>query len=255
MTPPLERTDPLPDAVVRYADHPDGLIDLHLPSGEPVGTVLLVHGGFWRSEYDRTHTRPAADALRREGFLVATPEYRRTGATGDRAGGWPTTGDDVRRAARMLPELLTGLGLPVPGTTYAVGHSAGGHLALWLAAEGVPLDRVVALAPVGDLRDAFERDLDDGAVRDLLGGSPDEVPDAYAAADPATRLGTDPGTEVVVLHGTADVQVPIGNSRWTEALPHVGLRVLEDVDHFALMTPGTRAWTEVVAAVRGPATL
>jgi acetyl esterase/lipase len=252
VSPPLDRTDPLPDVVVRYADHPDGVLDLHLPAGDPVATVVLVHGGFWRAEYDRTHTRPVADALRRLGFLVASPEYRRTGATGDRAGGWPETCEDVRLAVERLPGLLTGLGLDVPASTYAVGHSAGGHLVLWLASERLRLDRVVALAPVGDLRDAFARDLDGGAVLDFLGGSPDDVPHRYAAADPATRLRVDTGVPVVVVHGTADRQVPFENSRWAEALPHVRLRTLEGVDHFALMTPGSPAWPEVAAAVVDP---
>jgi acetyl esterase/lipase len=245
VTPPLERTDPLPDAVVRYADHPDGLLDLHLPTGPPVATVVLVHGGFWRQEWDRTHTRPVADALRREGFLVATPEYRRTG--GD--GGWPATCEDVRLAVERLPELLSGLGVPVAASTYVVGHSAGGHLALWLASEKLGLDRVVALAPVGDLRDGFARDLDGGAVRDLIGGSPEEFPHRYAAADPATRLRVDPGVPVAVLQGTADRQVPAANAAWARDLPHVDLRLLEGVDHFELMTPGSPAWPEVLAAV------
>ena len=255
MSPPLERTDPLPDVVVRYADHPDGILDLHLPTGEPETTVVLVHGGFWRSEYDRTHTRPVADALRREGFLVATPEYRRTGATGDRAGGWPATCEDVRMAVERLPGLLTGLGLPVPASTYAVGHSAGGHLVLWLASEGMELERVVALAPVGDLRDAFSRDLDGGAVLALVGGTPDEVPHRYAAADPATRLRVDPRLPLVVVHGTEDRQVPLENSGWADALPHVELRTLDGVDHFALMTPGSPAWPAVLDAVRTPTSL
>jgi alpha-beta hydrolase superfamily lysophospholipase len=192
-----------------------------------------------------------ADALRQEGFLVATPEYRRTGATGDRAGGWPATCEDVRLAVERLPELLAGLGIAVPASTYALGHSAGGHLVLWLASEKLGLDRVVALAPVGDLRDAFERDLDGGAVRDLIGGSPDELPHRYAAADPSTRLRVDPGMPIVVLHGTADRQVPLENSAWADALPHVERRVLDDVDHFDLMTPGSPAWPAVLAAVAG----
>jgi len=249
--PPLERTDPLPDAVVRYAEHPDGLLDLHLPAGDPVATVVLVHGGFWRSEWDRAHTRPVADALRQEGYLVASPEYRRTGAAGELAGGWPATCEDVRLAVERLPGLLAGLGIPVPGSTYALGHSAGGHLVLWLASERLQLDRVVALAPVGDLRDAYARDLDDGAVRALVGGSPEERPHVYAAADPATRLRVDPGMPITVLHGTADEHVPVANSRWAEQLPHVTLELLEGEDHFGVMTPGSSAWPSVVAALAG----
>jgi len=229
----------LPDAVVRYADHQDGVIDLHLPSSGSGPLLVFVHGGFWRAEWDRRHTRPLADGLRREGFVVATPEYRRTGA----GGGWPWTFDDVGNAVGSLPALLDDLGIEVTTTTVA-GHSAGGHLALWLANEGLPLDRVVALAPVGDLVDAYARDLDGGAVRDLLGGRP------FPAADPAQRLTSDPSCAVVVLHGTLDVQVPIANTLgWAADNPYVNLRVLQGVDHFELIDPASAAWSDVLAAM------
>jgi acetyl esterase/lipase len=234
-----------PDVVVRYAEHADGIVDLHLPDTGEGPLLVLMHGGFWRAEWDRTHTRPLADAFRREGFVVATPEYRRTGD----GGGWPATFDDVGRAVGDLPVLLDELAVPVTTTT-VVGHSAGGHLALWLASEGLPLDRVVALAPVGDLVDAFERDLDDGAVRDLVG-------EPFDAADPAVRLRQDPGVPVVVVHGTRDVQVPVQNTLgWAVSNPYVDVRVLEGVDHFALIDPTSGVWQEVRAAVvrssRGP---
>ncbi len=227
-----------PDAVLRYASHDDGIIDLHLPSTGGGPLLVLLHGGFWRSEWDRRHTRPVADAFRRDGYVVATPEYRRTGA----GGGWPQTFDDVGRVVSWLPVLLDDLEVTV-STTTVVGHSAGGHLALWLANEGLPLDRVVALAPVGDLVDAYERNLDGGAVRDLL-GSP------FPAADPARRLARDPGCEVVVVHGTLDVQVPLANSLgWAEENPYVDLRVLEGADHYDLINPSSVAWSAVTAAV------
>ncbi|MGH3371368.1 MAG: alpha/beta hydrolase, partial [Nocardioidaceae bacterium] len=168
----------LPDAVVRYAAHDDGVVDVHLPpagsparSGSPARLLLLLHGGFWRQAYDRTHTRPLAVALAREGFVVATPEYRRVGG----GGGGPATLEDVDNAAAATPGLVLGLGIAVAGTT-VLGHSAGGHLALWLANQPHPVDRVVGLAPVGDLRAAARARLGDGATQALLGGEPDEVP-------------------------------------------------------------------------------
>ncbi len=253
MTDVLTRASGLPDAVVRYADHPDGIVDLHLPSSAPRGLVVLVHGGFWRAEWDRTHTRPMAEALRAERYVVATPEYRRTGAPGDRTGGWPATLHDVRDAVAALPGLLEGLGVATGGPTALLGHSAGGHLVLWLAAEGAAVDRVVALAPVGDLLDAEARDLDAGAVRALLGGSSTAHPERYAAADPARRLSVPgPGRPgIVVLHGTADQQVPVANSDWAVAAAGVTLRRLEGVDHFRLVDPTDPAWAEVRAALRG----
>jgi pimeloyl-ACP methyl ester carboxylesterase len=245
----LPRPARLPDLVLRYADHDDGVVDVHLPEGRRAGPLLvLLHGGFWRAAWDRRHTRPMADALAGRGFVVATPEYRRTGA----GGGYPATTEDVLAATRRLPGLLRALGLEDPAGTGAtlVGHSAGGHLALWLAAhDDLRLRRVVALAPVGDLVDAFRRDLDDGAVRALMGGAPDRAD--YGPADPATLLAArrPGGVPVVVLHGTRDDRVPLANSDWARDRPGVTLRVLPGADHFGLVDPASDAWPEVLRAV------
>src|SRR3954452_21391992 len=134
----------LPDAVLRYDDHEDALVDVHVPAAANGSTLVLLHGGFWKTAYDRTHTRAMPVALAAEGFLVATPEYRRVGPGG--VGGWPQTGADVLRSATRLPELLAGIGEDVGMLRFA-GHSAVGHLGLWLASQVVPVVRVVALAP------------------------------------------------------------------------------------------------------------
>ncbi|MGZ4488614.1 MAG: alpha/beta hydrolase family protein [Nocardioides sp.] len=244
----LTRTAALPDAVLRYAGHDDGVVDLRLPGGAgPWPLVVVVHGGFWRQGYDRKHARPMADALAAQGFLVASVEYRRVGG----AGGWPVTAEDVDTALAKLPGLLEGLGVGTTTTTL-LGHSAGGHLVLWLASQGHRVDRVVALAPVGDLRHAAAAHLGDDAVRDLLGGGPEEVPAAYDAADPAVRLMERPGLDLVMVHGTADDVVPLTNSESLVARhPYVDLRVLDGVDHFAVIDPASSAWSAVVGAVRG----
>jgi acetyl esterase/lipase len=245
---PLEDLEqPLPDAVVRYAAHDDGLIDVHLPVGVRDGArlVVLLHGGFWKQAYDRTHTRAVAAALAAEGLVVATPEYRRVGG----AGGWPATLEDVDAATAAVPRLLTGIGVGTRGVT-VVGHSAGGHLALWLANQPHPLDRVVGLAPVGDLRAAARDGLGDDATQRLLGGEPDDLPDRYDGADPAVRLATRPACEVRIVHGSADDVVPVTNSEGLVARhPWVDLRVLDGADHFDVMDPTSAAWPSVLAAV------
>ena len=246
-----------PDAVLRYAAHEDGIIDVHLPaqrldppSQPPVlPLVFYVHGGFWRQQTDRTHARPLAEALARLGYVVAVPEYRRVGG----AGGWPATGDDVDSALAQAPELLRGAGVEVAGTT-VVGHSAGGHLALWLANQPHAVDRVVALAPVGDLRAAAETQMGSGATVDLLGGTPEQVPEVYDAADPATRLRSRPTCDVVVVHGDRDEDVPVGNSRGLRArFDWLDYRELPGRDHFDVIDPLSEAWPDVLAAIRGPA--
>lgn len=243
----MTRPSELPDAVLRYAGHDDGLVDVHLPAGvvRPRPLVVYLHGGFWRQQFDRTHARPLANALAADGYVVALPEYRRVGG----AGGWPTTVEDVEAALAALPALLDGLGVETTTTTL-VGHSAGGHLVLWLANQPHAVDRVVALAPVGDLHLAADIGMGSGAAVDFLGGTPAEVPAVYDAADPATRMRTRPASEVVVVHGDADQAVPVGSSRGLKArFDWIDYRELPGVDHFAVIDPLSPAWASVRSAI------
>jgi len=247
------RAEP-PDAVLRWADASthgdDGLADVYLPEisgkGQQPPVVVALHGGFWRQEYDRRHLRPMAVALRTLGRVVVLPEYRR-----GRRGGWAATLDDVRALRVGLPGLLAAVapridaGAPVS----VVGHSAGGHLALWWALDAGPParpGRVLALAPVADLARAHADQLGAGAVTRLLGGSPDRVPEAYAVADVAARLrsGDRLGCPAVILHGSADVDVPVAA---VEGLVGVQVEVLDGVEHYGLIDPHSPAWHAVVS--------
>jgi acetyl esterase/lipase len=230
----------LPDATVRYADHDDAVIDLHLPVVPAEQVVVLIHGGFWKAEYDRRHTREMARALADAGCLVATPEYRRVGA----GGGWPVTAEDVHLAISRLPELLAGLDLPT-GPVTVTGHSAGGHLALWLGTTGFPIERVVALAPVCDLREAIRLRLGSDAASAFLGvAEPDP-------ADPMALLEQRPAAGIVVVHGVDDDVVPISLSRGLVARhPWVDLREVPG-GHFEVIEPGSVAWPTVLGALRG----
>jgi acetyl esterase/lipase len=232
-----------PDATLRYADHDDAVIDVHLPAEETDRLLVFLHGGFWKAKYDRRHTRPLARALAEEGWTVATPEYRRVGT----GGGWPTTANDIRTAMQTLPNLLAGIGKPATRTVVS-GHSAGGHLALWLASEEFAIDRVVALAPVADLREAARLGLGGSATQAFMGGRPDEVD--YRPADPIARLARRPSAEIVVLHGTADDTVPVSISRGLrDAHPWVDVRELDGVGHDEFLEPGSAAWLPLLGAL------
>ena len=237
--------DLLPDAVVRYGDHSDGIVDLHLPA-EPNGTlVVLVHGGFWMQEYDRTHVRPLSRALADLGYLVASPEYRRLeGAARNGA----VIADDVESATcRLLEDLLEGLDLAWERCV-VVGHSAGGHLALVLASRPVAasVDLVVGLAPVCDLVLADELALDGGVVSRLVTGTRIE------ALDPMTLLDGPPGPRVVLVHGDRDDRVPIELSRrFVAAHPWSELVELSDVGHFEFLDRRDPAWSALTSLLSG----
>ncbi|XTZ13244.1 alpha/beta hydrolase family protein [Micromonospora echinospora] len=251
----LTRPVPGPDLTVAYGDLPDQVADLRRPAqaGPPRPLVVVVHGGFWRAEYDRTHTGPLAVGLTELGYPVAQVEYRRTGQPG---GGWPGTLADVRDAVAALPGLAVAA-LPdrvAPGPPLLVGHSAGGQLALHVAAVApATVAGVLALAPVADLFEAYRRDLDGGAVAALLGGGPAEVPDRYALADPSTTVAL--RTPTVVVHGARDEQVPIALSRTfvskaSAAGARVALVELADCEHFGVIDPTSSAWPQVARALR-----
>lgn len=248
---PLGGPDALPDAVFRYAEHADGLLDVHLPPqpSRPTRVVVLLHGGFWKTAYDRKHTRPVARALADAGLVVATPEYRRVGPGG--TGGWPRTGTDVRRAVDELPGLLAGIGVEVD-ELQVLGHSAGGHLALWLATTGLPIARTVALAPVGDLREAIRLGLGSDATVAFLGDR--DRDNALAEADPRLLLAERPQGAVHVIHGTDDADVPVSLSRGLVE-QHGWIRLTElPVGHFEVIDPGHDAFATVLRSLLSPVT-
>lgn len=266
----LTRPAPPPDLVVRYGDLAEHVADVRLPgrgrgSPAPAPLVLVVHGGFWRAEYDRKHTGPLCTGLADAGYATAAVEFRRTGQP---TGGWPGTFDDIARAVDTVPALVAeaARGAVDAARPVLLGHSAGGHLVLWSAGrhrlptssrwhrrDRLAVRGVVALAPVADLATASRLRLGDGAVDALLGGSPDEVPERYAAADPMRLLPID--VPAVVVHGKLDQRVPLEQSiafhrAAEDAGDSVALRVLAGVEHFGVIDPRSPAWAEVLEAVR-----
>ncbi|HVU77867.1 MAG TPA: alpha/beta fold hydrolase [Gaiellaceae bacterium] len=230
------------------AEHPYGELadqrgELRLPArGGPHPVAVVIHGGFWRAQFTLRNTRALAIALTEAGWATWNIEYRRVGA----GGGYPQTLDDVAAACRAVASLDGELDLR---RTVAVGHSAGGQLALWAAAEGL-VGGAVALAGVSDLAAAAKLRLGDGAVQELLGGEPADAPDRYDAADPTRRLPL--GAPTLLVHGAEDDRVPVEQSRaFAAAAGSAGdpcrLVVIEGADHFDVIDPRTTAGRRVAA--------
>ncbi len=231
----LTRPGPEPTSTHHYGSDPDQILDVYPaePGGPGVPTVVFVHGGYWRPDYDRLHARSAASALAAAGFPTALIEYRR------RPGDPDATVADVVAAIRAVA--AGAAGLPA-GPVIAVGHSAGGHLALVAAAQdGVPIAACLALAPIADLHMAEDLDLDGDAVRAFLG-----VP-------AAERRDLDPchlpvATSTVILHGERDSVVPHSVSR--SYAHEAGVVLLPGTGHFELIDPTSEAWPGVIAHLR-----
>jgi acetyl esterase/lipase len=183
--------------------------------------------------------------LAEAGWAAWNLEYRRLGA----GGGWPATFDDVAAGIDHLGTLARpDLEL---GVVVAIGHSAGGQLALWAAARKTPRVRVthaVAQAGVVDLAEAARLGLSRGVVHELLAAAPAEAPERYALASPAARLPL--GVPQLLVHGARDEIVPAAMSRSyaeaaTAAGDRVDLVVHEQLGHFEHLDPRSSAWRSV----------
>jgi acetyl esterase/lipase len=261
---------PPADQRIPYGSDPLQFGELRLPAGAgPHPVAVVIHGGCWRSEFDLQHVASASAALARAGVATWTIEYRRLG---DPGGGWPGTFEDVGRATDHLRTLAERYALDL-GRVVLVGHSAGGHLALWTAArhrvpagspihspDPLPVRGVVSLAGITDLRTFGAAPGGcSAAVAPLLGGTPAEVPARYAAANPVELLPL--GVPIHLVHGSLDPIVSVEQSRSFEARARAAgdasrLWLVEGAGHFELVAPRSAAWSHVERAVQsliGPA--
>ena len=243
----LNLPSPLADLRVAYGAERSQFIDFRFPASHAADAiVIMIHGGFWRQKHDLAHAGHLCAALTACGLTTANIEYRRVGEPG---GGWPGTFDDVQSAIQSV-RTHHGNGNDKPAVV--VGHSAGGHLALWAATQQQDLAAVVALAPVACLRTAWQQRLGDGAVADFLGGAPDAVPDRYhfaCASEHSTR------TRRVLIHGTADDVVPLSISRdyvRARAAESEAIKLIElpGADHFDVIDPRSAPGAIVVREIR-----
>lgn len=241
-----------------YGPHRSQLADLHLPRTDgPHPLMVVIHGGSWRARYGRIVMRALVGDLVRRGWAAWNIEYRRLGD----GGGWPATFEDVAAAVDRVLEMDAPVDLE---HVCFMGHSAGGHLALWaagrdrlpqgapgFAAAGAPLlpGRVIAQAGVCDLAGAYRR-WDGGAAAALMGGGPEEVAERYDVGDPVRLVPL--SMPALLVHGTADRTVSVKLSRSYERAATASGADVELVEiegaagaHRAHLDPRGAAWAAV----------
>ena len=225
-----------------YGDDPNQFGELTRPAGTSTGVVVVIHGGLWKAEYDLDLGRPLAASLVEQGWTAWNIEYRRVG----NGGGAPATFDDVHAAIELL---ATVDGLDT-STVLTLGHSAGGHLAVWAAGRQrqerwssatVAVTGAVSQAGVLDLVAAHDADLGSGAVASFLGHAPTGADAAY---DPRQQLPLD--VPVRCIHGRDDENVPLGQSAdYVAAATAAGADATlteVDGDHFVVIDTESDLW-------------
>lgn len=227
--------------------------DLYLPKNTDSGTVCLFHGGFWKMPYDRFQLSELAGAIARKGFVVWNIEYRRTGWNG---GGYPGTFDDAVEAVNYLITLKRKFRRINLELLYIAGHSAGGHLALWLGKKGSGVAKdtlklspsvLIGLAPVTDLLKCYEDKDRSAFVVSLMNSSPPSVKmEEYLRASPIAMLPL--SIEQLVIHGDNDDALPVEESEiYAAASMRAGDRVelikIDGGSHMDFINPESAAST------------
>ena len=250
---------------IRYGSDAQNFGDLRVPPAPgPHPVVVVIHGGFWRALYDLEYIEPVCDALTDAGAATWNVEYRRLGNPG---GGYPGTFHDVARAVDYVREFAPTYELDL-SRVVTLGHSAGGHLAFWVATRHrIPSDNpilprhsvplalcaAISLAGVVDLRASWKYHLSNQVVEEFIGGTPQELAERYAVASPKELLPL--GIPQALVHGTEDENVPFEISRAYHAAAvargdDVRLVTLPGAGHFECVDPRSREWLSVLDQAR-----
>jgi len=248
---------------IAYGPHPLQFGDLRIPDGPgPHPVAVVIHGGCWVNLFGLTLMDAMSDTLTAAGVATWNIEYRRID---DLGGGYPHTFLDVGLAVDTVRDLAPRYNLDL-GRVITVGHSAGGHLGLWVAARHqlrphhplrgthpLPLAAAVALAGIPNLAESLELQVCRGFAAVLLGGTPDEVPQRYTVASPSAHVPL--GLRQVLIHGTADEVVPmVMSAHYQETArqagdPEVVLEPVQDAGHFDMIDPTLPHWPQVVERI------
>ncbi|MCY3865168.1 MAG: alpha/beta hydrolase [Chloroflexi bacterium] len=252
--PPVE-----PDYRHAYGPGSQQFGELTLPSATtPYPVIVLIHGGGYREKYNLRPLGAVVSALAAAGFAVWNIEYRRFGNGGD----YPQMFLDVAAAADHLPKIADERHLDL-NRLITVGHSAGGHLALWLAgrpniestspiyvSEPLAVHGAVALAPLADVTHGSESELSSDALLAVMGGEANQNPSAYRNGCPVKLLPL--GIPQVIIVGSQDGSMLDNAERYIAAARAAGddaqLIVLPGAGHFEIVAVETKEWAAVQRA-------
>jgi acetyl esterase/lipase len=265
---------PAADTTVTLQSGQKALVaELRVPTGAgPHPVAIIIHGGCWVTKFaDARYMRPMAEALRQAGVATWTISYRRADEAG---GGWPGTFTDVAAEVALLPSLASRFHLDLT-RVIASGHSAGAHLALWLAAQrklpgssaahaapgALPIHAVVALDGPGDLAAAnvgISRICGGNVLEQLLASTPDAEPQRWREASPSAWLPL--GVPQAMVRGGLDARLPALGSA-AGSMPVYAARaraagdstwvvIADSTSHFTMLDPQHSAFTVVQQAMR-----
>jgi len=263
----LSRPKVAPTHTINWGPGPTDIADLWLPDGAgPHPVVLMVHGGCWqKSIADRTLMNWAAEDLREQGLAVWNIEYRGVDEAG---GGYPGTFLDVAHAADALRDQATQYNLDL-NRVAAIGHSAGGHLALWIAARHklpanspmrmdspLKLVGVVNSGGLADLRasrNVTPRSCLSDIYNQLVGDISSTRAEVLSDTSPAEMLPLK--VRQVSVNGHDDTIAPPvlgeGYTRRAKAAGDIAdVVVILNTGHVELVSPGSEAWDIEVATLK-----
>lgn len=232
---------------------------LRVPEGEgPHPVIVMMHGGCWVGLHRPRHVEPLMDAVTQQGWATWSLSHRQAG---DAGGGWTGTFEDVGDGIDFVRELAGHFDLDTTRVV-TMGHSAGGHLAIWAAGRNgygpddvlydpnpLTLAGAISLGGIPDLRAhvAQEQNPCGDGVFQLMDDAPNAYPERYAEASPAERLPV--GTSQLFLHGRHDYVVPWQQitayaEEATAAGDDVRVHIFENASHFEVIAPGSEAWQQ-----------
>ena len=245
---------------ITYGEDPNQFGELRIPEGDSLYPVIVIlHGGCWQSIYDKSLMDAMAEDLTNRGYATWNLEYRRIG----NGGGWPNTFLDVATGFKKLTDLANTYPIDLQ-KILITGHSAGGHLALWLGAQNQLPDSseiktidlpkikgIVSLAGITDLETYLAPSGCGSSVDDLIGGSPNQFPERYFAGSPISFVPL--CLPQVLINGEEDQIVPISHiSPYYEmsvaAKDKIKLVTIPNAGHFEVITPGSNAWEAIIQA-------